>query len=273
LMSYEEIVRGLGPQVAADAVSEEAIKKLSRERNEPMAFPPIETRQRMFRDQRDAELRKLADNFQARQKKLQSVRDDAAKFLQESRAEEITVLLARAGDTGRWLTIEEGSAHAVAIFQNTAFYDDFTEARGWSCEPERITIKDLFARFGELPPQGIDSLTLDRCPRCHDVRQVIRLAQIDSEADLLRLYAAMVAGKRVLIEEKLDTALHETDQAKRLAGLQYIVEHMDPAHAAAYLEIARIAAGSRDAGLFEHCKTKLSRYQPQHVASLAVFPV
>jgi len=54
-----------------------------------MAFPPIETRQRMFRDQRDAELRKLADTFQARQKKLQSVRDDDAKFLQESRAEEM----------------------------------------------------------------------------------------------------------------------------------------------------------------------------------------
>ncbi len=65
----------------------------------------------------------------------------------------------------------------------------------------------------------------DRCPRCHDVRQVIRLAQIDSEPDLLRLYAAMVAGKHVLIEEKLDAALYETDQAKRLAGLQHIVEH------------------------------------------------
>jgi hypothetical protein len=251
---------------------EEAIKKVSREQNQPMAFPPIETRQKMFRDQRDAELRKVAEQFQAQQRQLQSVQDTAAKFLQESRAEEITVLLARTRDRGHWLTVQEGSARALAIFQNTAFYDDFTEARGWSCEPERITIKDLFARLGELSVQDIDSLTLDRCPRCQDARQVVRLAQIASEADLLRLYAAFVAGKQVLIQEKLDAALHETDPAKRLTALQQIVEHMDPAHTAAYLEMARLAADARDAALFEHCKAKLSRYQPQHLASLPAFP-
>jgi hypothetical protein len=101
---------------------------------------------------------------------------------------------------------------------------------------------------------------------------VIRLTQIASEADLLRLYAAIVAGKHVLIEEKLDTVLREIDPAKRLAALQHIVEHMDPAHTAACLEITRLAAAARCTALFEHCKAKLCRYQPQHLASLPAFP-
>ena len=271
-MGYEEAVREFGPQVAHDAVMEEAFKKLNRDMNQTIAFPPIETRQKNFRELRDAELRKVVDDFQARQKKLQSVGDAATKVLYESRAEEITVLLARARDTGSWLTVREGSACALAIFQNAAFYDDFTETRGRACEPERITIKELFALLHELAGEGVDSLTLDRCPRCHDARPVISLAEIACEADLLRLYATGVAGKRVLSQEKLDAALLETDPAKRLSALRLIIEHFDPAHPDACVEMAKLAVAGRDGALFEQCHAKLSRYQPERLSSLPAFP-
>jgi hypothetical protein len=271
-MTFDEIVRELGPQIAADAVSEEAMKKVSRERNEPIMFPPIENRQQAFRNQRDTLAREAIEHFQAQQKKLQSVMGAAAKFLQEARAEQVTVVLARALDTGRWLSVREGSARALAIFQNAAFFDDFTETTGLSCEPKRITIKELFAHLGDLSAHCIDSLIFDRCPRHQDVSQVIRLADIAGEADLLRLYATNVAGKRVLIEEHLHAAMLETDPAKRLSALKHIVEHMDPAHTATCLEIARLAAAARDAALFEYCRAKLSRYEPEHLASLAAFP-
>jgi hypothetical protein len=121
----------------------------SQQRTEPAdGFPPLETRQKMFPDRRDAELRKVADHFQAQQKKLQSVRGAAAKFLQESRAEEITVLLARA--RGHWLTVQEGSARAQAIFQNTAFYDDFTEAKDGPVNPSALQSRNYSPASGNF---------------------------------------------------------------------------------------------------------------------------
>jgi hypothetical protein len=265
-MGFEEIVRELGPQVAKDAIMEAAMKKAG------VGFPALEVRQKMYRDQRDEEVKKNFENFQAEQAKLASFVEAGKKLAQESTAEGTMLILARDQATGNWHTLRERDATALAMFDSRSFFDDFVESRELACDPEVVSVKELFSRFAELKSRGIDAISINRCPRCTDPREVLPLAAIQDEPNFLLRCATIMAVQRILVEEKLQAALAESDLVKRKAGLMHIVWHMDPGNARVHLEIGKMAAEERDAALFKYSKGKLARYAPELLASLPEMP-
>ena len=265
-MGYEELVRELGPEVANDAMLEAALKKSG------IAFPGLETRQKTNRERRDQEFKNIADQFQALQTRLRAVAEAGKKLAAESTAEATILILARERTTGRWHTLAERQAVALALFDNQAFYDDFIESRELACDPEKISLKDLFGRFPELKSQGIQGLTINRCPRCTDPREVLTLDSFSDEPALLLKCATIIAGHRFLVEEKLHESLAESDAAKRRAGFMHILWHMDPGNATAHLEMGKIAVAERDPALFKYSKEKLARYAPDVLSSLPDLP-
>jgi hypothetical protein len=254
-MSFEEIVRELGSQVAADAIMQEAFRRL----NPPQALPPLPTRQKMYREQRDAALKKIFEQQQERTAQVKRAREDGEALLKELTGEETSVVLARERGSGIWYTIREGNAaEALAVFTSAACADDFILCKTLDCEPVKMNVRDLFAALSELRVGHIAALEFDRCPRCADVRPVVQLSAISGEGELLRHYAFHVSGRKILVEKNLRVALQEADPAKRLATLRYTVEHIDPGAAAVHVEIAKLARASGNAALLEETK-RISR--------------
>jgi hypothetical protein len=264
-MSFDEVVRELGSQVAADAAMHEAFRRL----DPPLPVPPLPTRQKMYREQRDAAMKKIFEQQQERTAQAKQVRDDGEALLKELTGEETYVVLARERGSGTWYTIREGNqAEALAVFTSAARVDDFILCKTLDCEPVKMSVRDLFASLSESRDGRIAALEFDRCPRCADVRPVAQLSAISSEGELLRLYAFHVASRKILVEKNLRVALQEADQAKRLATLRYTVEHIDPGAAAVHVEIAKLARASENAALLEETKRILAKYFPAHLASL-----
>jgi hypothetical protein len=268
-MGFEEIVRELGSQVAADAVMAESFRRL----NPPVPLPPLPTRQKMYREQRDAAAKKILEQQQERAAQAKQVREDAEVLLRELTGEEAYVALARERSSGKWYTIREGNeAQVLAVFTSAASVDDFISCKAMDCEPVRMNVRDLFASLSESHDGRIAALEFDRCPRCADVRPVVQLSAIPSEGALLRLYAVHVAGRKVLVEKNLRVALQEPVLAKQLAVLRYTVEHIDPGAAGVHVELAKLALASGNAALLEESKRILAKYFPDHLASLDVGP-
>jgi hypothetical protein len=154
-MTFEEMKTELGFDVTSDAMTAEAIKKLS------VSFPPLADRQKIYRNQRDAEMKKLIDA----EAKVQSIREAGQKMAAELTPDSAKLILARIRASGRWLIKPERGRLALTTFTSMVFFDDYTEAKELPSEPVAVTIRELFSRFGELRELGIDSLTIDRCPR------------------------------------------------------------------------------------------------------------
>jgi hypothetical protein len=261
-MTLEEMMRELGFDVASDAITAEAIKRTA------ASFPPLAERQKIYRDQRDAEMKKIMDA----ETKLQSIREAGAKIAAELTPDSAKLILARIRASGRWLIKSEGGLLALTAFTKMEFFDDYTEAKELPSEPVVVTIRELFSRLGELRELGIDSVTIDRCPRCNDERASFKLDELPDEPRLLLMYATHVASQRYIVQENLQAAMQETDTAKRKQILQYIIEHMNPGSLEARVEIARIAIANRDAMLFEQCRSHVARYAPDQLALLPDVP-
>jgi hypothetical protein len=268
-MSFEEIVRELGPQVAADAVIQEAIRRL----DPPQPMPPLPTRQKMYREQRDAASKKIFEKQQELAAQAKQVREDGEALLKELTGGEVYVALARERGSGTWYTIREGSQpEALAVFTSAACVDDFILCKTLDCEPVKMNVRDLFAFLSASHDGHITALEFDRCPRCADVRPVVEVSAISGEGALLRYYAFHVAARKTLVEKNLRVALQEADQAKRLATLRYTVEHIDPGAAAIHVDIAKLALASGNAALLEETRRILAKYFPAHLASLDAGP-
>ena len=257
-MVFDEIAREFGSEIASDAMNAEAIKRTT------LTFPTLEVRQQMYRDRRDAEMKKLFDE----QARIQAIRDAGKKLATALTPGTAELILARIRASGRWLIQPEGGQLALAAFSSMAHFDDYTENKGLPSNPEVITVSELFTRFCELKALGIDSLTIDRCPRCGDDRQSYSFHDVPDEARLLQVYGVHVAGQKYLAQEKLQTALQEPDLAKRLEALRYIVDHVSPASVEARVEIAKIAVVNGDASLYGECKAHFARYSPGQLSLL-----
>jgi hypothetical protein len=261
-MTFEEMTRELGFDVTSDAIMAEAIKKT------PLSFPPLADRQKMYRNQRDAEMKKVIDA----EAKVQSIREAGQKVAAELTPDSAKLILARIRASGRWLIKPEIGRLALTTFTSMVFFDDYTETKELPSEPVAVTIRDLFSRFGELRELGIDSLTIDRCPRCNDDRVTHGLDELPDEQRLLLMYGIHVAGRRYLVQEKLQAAMQETDTEKRMEILRHIIEHLNPGSVETRVEIAKMAITNRDAMLYEQCRGYLARYAPEQMALLPDIP-
>jgi hypothetical protein len=258
-MSFEEIVRELGPQVAADAVTIEALRRLE----PPPPLPPLSERQKVYREQRNATLKKMAEQQRERAAQEKEVREDAEALLKELTGEKTYVALAREYDTRRWHTIREGNDIGVlSVFTSAAIVDDFILCRNLNCEPVAMNVKDLFASLSGSHWGYISALEFDRCPRCADVRPVVQLSAISTEAELLRYYAFHAAARKILVKKNLRVAQQLADPAKRLAILKYTVDHIDPGSADLHVEIAKLAQVSGNDAMLEESKRFLAKYFP-----------
>ncbi|HTS32162.1 MAG TPA: hypothetical protein VMH81_40105 [Bryobacteraceae bacterium] len=240
-MGFEEIVRELGSQVAADAVMLEALKRV----NPPPPTPSLADRQKIYRDQRNTAQKKIIEQQQERAAQVKQVREDTANLLKELTADRTSVWLARERGSGRWHTIREGGSGLVlAVFTSTAFVNDFISSKALDCEPVETSVMELFASLSRMQQHQIGALEFDRCPRCADVRPVGQLSALHSEGELLRWYATQVASRRMLVAKSLRAALAEPDPAKRLATLRYTLEHIDPGSDDVRAEIAKLETAS-----------------------------
>jgi hypothetical protein len=237
--------------------------------NPPQFLLPLPTRQKMYREHRDAALKKVFEQQQERTAQAKQVREHGEALLKELTGEETYVLLARERGSETWYTIWEGNAAEVlAVFTRAACVDDFILCKTLDCEPVKMNVRDLFAFLSESLAGQIAALEFDRSPRCADVRPVLQLSAISGEDVLLRYYAYHVAARKSLVEKNLRVALQEADPGKRLATLRYTVEHIDPAAAAVHLENAKLARASGNAALLEETKRILAKYFPVDLASL-----
>jgi hypothetical protein len=159
-MAFEEMKTELGFDVTSDAIMAEAIKKT------PVSFPPLTDRQRIYRNQRDSEMKKLVDA----EAKVRSILEAGEKMAAELSPNPARLILARIRASGRWLIKPETGRLALTTFTSMVAFDAYTEAKKLPSEPVAVTIRELFSRFSELRELGIDSLTIDRCPRCNDDR-------------------------------------------------------------------------------------------------------
>jgi hypothetical protein len=263
-MTFEELVRELGIDIASDAVMIEALKRIP-----AASVPSLATRQECSRKHRDDEIKKIMD----REAKLQSIREAGMKMKEELTADSAKLILPRIRASGRWLVKPEAGALALTTFTSMASFDDYTEVKGLPSELVVVTLRELFSRFGELRELGIDSLTIDRCPRCNDERVTFKLDELSDETKVLSMYAVQLATQKHLVQQNLQLAAQQTDTAKRLEMLQYIIDHMNPGSVETRVEIARIAIANLDAALYERCRAHIARYAPDQLALLPEMPV
>lgn len=262
LMNLEEVKSELGQEILSDALMAEAFKNLS------LPFPPLADRQKTCRNFREAEIKKIFDEVA----RVKSIREAAQKMAAELTPDSAKLILARIRASGRWLIKPEIGRLALTTFTSMVYFDDYTEAKELPSEPVTVTIRELFSRFSELRELGIDSLIMDRCPRCNDDRVSHSLDELADEQRLLLMYGIHVAGKRSLVQKDLQAARGETDPAKRMEVLRHIIEHLDPGSVETRIEIARIATANRDATIYEQCRAHIARYAPEQMSLLPEMP-
>ncbi len=262
-MGFEEIVQELGGQVASDAIMPEVFSRM----NPPLPLPALATRQKMYRDQRDAAMKNIMEKQQELNDQVAQVREDVENLLKRLTAGTARVALARDRASGGWHTIREGEAEVLAVFTSAAFVEDFIACKALNCEPVEMNVTDLFACLSKLRGE-IAALEFDRCPRCADVRPVVRLSEITGDGELLKAYAIRVSTLKLHVERNIRIAAQETDTVKRMGTLRYTAEHLDPGAAGVRLELAKLAMQTGDAALLEESKRVLAKYSPADLASL-----
>ena len=268
-MSHPELIHELGAQVTADYFAPEVLRRL----NPPLPEPPLATRQKMYRDQREASAKARMEQHQQRAAELKQVREETEKLAQDLRAPDTLIYLARERSSGHWLTISEGNqAGVLAVFTSAAAADDFLLCKSLDCEPVPKSVNELVASLPSLGGQGIAALEFDRCPRCAEVRPVVQLLAIPGEGEILKQYAARVITKRFFVDKNVRIARNEKDVGKRLVMLNYTVQHIDAGAPAVYIEIGKCARESGNSALLEHVKHILAKYSPDSLASLDPSP-
>ncbi len=263
-MGHEELLRELGAQVTADSYTQVTFSRM----NPPLAVPPLATRQKTFRDQRDANAKVMMEQHQQHEAELKKLREDAHQLAQGLVGADTFVYLARERSSGHWLTVREGDqAGVLAVFTSAAAVDDFLMCKKLDCDSVQMSVSQLIALFPSLASQ-LTALELDRCPRCAEVRPVVQLSAIPSEGEFLKHYAARVATKKFLVDKNVGIARKEADLAKRISVLRYTGEHIDPGAPAVYIELAKYARESGNATVLENVKNMLAKYSPDDLAVL-----
>jgi hypothetical protein len=263
-MAFQEIVNELGFQVASDAMSMEALRQMT-----PPMSPAMATRQKVFSDQRDKAMKKILDDFQEGQERLKQIREDAEVLLKDLKPETTTVWVARQHGSAGWHTVvEPGAGVVMPIFTSEAAAEDFIAAGALDCEPEALSVTALYAALSRPERKDIAAVEYNRCPRCNYTREVVSRSSISGEMGLLKHYAVNIAGRKRLAEKNMLAASLEIEAAKRLAILQYTVDHINHGDARLHTEIARLAVGTGNAYLLEKCRRILGKYWPSELAAL-----
>jgi hypothetical protein len=274
-MTLEAIQRELGPQIAADAAMMEALKRTA-----GVEIPSFAVRQKACIDRVNQETKEFAEQWQERTRRLKTVTEETRKaaatlspdntyvWLAQLRRHKIPFLRSPA----RWFSVTAtGKRPALAVFTSLAFIEDFIGAKELLCDPVRISLTELFGKFGELAGDGMVAIELNHCPRCTEARQAFDLSGLKEASALVAAYAAAIVARGDCVETGLAEAAAEADRAKRMAKLQYLLDHIDPGSAAVHLEVARLAAAQGDSILVERSRRALEKHAPERLGEMPVY--
>ena len=258
-MTIEELNREFGPQIVSDALLVGVMGQLGEK-------PTFTKRQEICRQQMETALKQSLEQQQQAEAFRARVKQQAEELLAQLDPQSTPMFVLREPGACEYYTeTDQHGGKRLPVFTTPAFVDDFLTERRLTCEPEEITVSQLCTAEEKRPSADIASISINLCPRCGEGAMLKREHRDDHE-QLLRLYAATVAGKSLCVARELEAALQREDLQQRLAALKNIINHIDPGAPRVHQEIIQAAKAVGDAAALERSTAALLKYAPSAMA-------
>jgi len=262
-MPNEELVRHLGPEVAADLGSAQSIPLEIRQQKYKLAINDA-SRVALEQSQKASEPRAMVarssesgNGMRVMSASEQSTyledfihQDPDRKVLSDRIVQSVPILLRnvtveseicwllQSAAPESWHTIPVGGIGEVLIlFSGKAGADDFVGRRNLACSPVRLTLRDLFEKLPDFLSFGFIALTFDPCGKCADTKlNLALLTEFPTPESLLKFWMTQLSLRKALTRKYFDKSLQELDLSKRLGMLSNIIVHIDSGDPEVHLE-------------------------------------
>jgi hypothetical protein len=294
-MPTEELVRHLGPEVAADLGSAQSIPLEIRQQKYKLAINDasrvvLEQSQKasgprvMVTTSSESEngMRVMSASEQSTYLEDFIHQDPDRKVLSERIVQSVPILLRnvtveseicwvlQSAAPESWHTIPVGGIGKVLIlFSGKAGADDFVGRRKLSCSPVRLTLKNLFEKLPDFLSLGFVALTLDPCGKCTDTKlNLALLTEFPTPESLLKFWMTHLASRKALTRKYFDKSVQQSDLNKRLEMLSNIIVHIDSGAPEVHLEIIRVARVLNRPELIHESTRRIREYAPSFIPDL-----